>query len=171
VNRNMSQNQNSERQGGRRKFLTWLGISLGGLSAALVGVPVISLVLAPFFKKHEQYWRPVGPIDKFAIGDSAEVSFENAYATPWADGFSKTAAWLQRRSESEFVAFSINCAHLGCPVRWVPESELFMCPCHGGVYYKDGSVAAGPPPRGLTTYPVRIRNGQVEIKTTPVPIT
>jgi menaquinol-cytochrome c reductase iron-sulfur subunit len=38
-----------------------------------------------------------------------------------------------------------------------------MCPCHGGVYYKDGSVAAGPPPRPLERYPVRVQDGQVEI--------
>jgi menaquinol-cytochrome c reductase iron-sulfur subunit len=46
-----------------------------------------------------------------------------------------------------------------------------MCPCHGGVYYEDGSVAAGPPPRGLYQYPVRVNNGQVEIMASPIPIT
>ena len=45
-----------------------------------------------------------------------------------------------------------------------------MCPCHGGVYYKDGTVAAGPPPRPLTKYPVRVNGGRVEILTTPTPI-
>jgi menaquinol-cytochrome c reductase iron-sulfur subunit len=25
------------------------------------------------------------------------------------------------------VAFSINCTHLGCPVRWLPDANLFMC--------------------------------------------
>ncbi|MDQ2900037.1 MAG: Rieske 2Fe-2S domain-containing protein, partial [Acidobacteriota bacterium] len=48
---------------------------------------------------------------------------------------------------------------------------LFMCPCHGGVYYKNGDVAAGPPPKPLTKYPVRVRDGLVEILTKPTPIT
>ena len=65
----------------------------------------------------------------------------------------------------------MNCAHLGCPVRWEEKPELFMCPCHGGVYYKDGSRAAGPPPRGLYTYPIRIVKNQVEIETQAIPIT
>jgi Rieske Fe-S protein len=34
-------------------------------------------------------------------------------------------------------------------VSWFPQSGLFMCPCHGGVYYADGKRASGPPPRGL----------------------
>jgi menaquinol-cytochrome c reductase iron-sulfur subunit len=46
-----------------------------------------------------------------------------------------------------------------------------MCPCHGGVYYQDGTVAAGPPPLPLPRYQVRVRNGQVEIQTNPTPIT
>ena len=74
------------------------------------------------------------------------------------------------KPDGQFVAFAVNCTHLGCPVRWLQQAELFMCPCHGGVYYKDGTVAAGPPPRPLTKYPVRINQGQVEILTTPTPI-
>jgi menaquinol-cytochrome c reductase iron-sulfur subunit len=46
-----------------------------------------------------------------------------------------------------------------------------MCPCHGGVYYKDGSVAAGPPPKSLVQYPVRINKNAIEIQTSAIPIT
>ena len=55
-------------------------------------------------------------------------------------------------------------------LRWMAEAQLFLCPCHGGVYYADGSVSAGPPPKPLPTYPVRVRAGQVEIQTSPIPI-
>jgi menaquinol-cytochrome c reductase iron-sulfur subunit len=90
---------------------------------------------------------------------------------PWAGVTAKTAAWLRRVDQETFIAFSINCTHLGCPVRWLEQAELFMCPCHGGVYYKDGTVAAGPPPLPLPRYPVRLNNGKVEIQTNPIPIT
>ena len=45
-----------------------------------------------------------------------------------------------------------------------------MCPCHGGVYYEDGSVAAGPPPHALTQYPARVEGDEVEIRADPIPI-
>ncbi len=90
---------------------------------------------------------------------------------PWAGVTARSAAWLRRVEQDEFIAFSVNCRHLGCPVRWVPGAELFMCPCHGGVYYKDGSVAAGPPPAPLKRYPVRVANGVVEIQADPLPLT
>src|SRR5262249_32366013 len=51
--------------------------------------------------------------------------------------------------QHKFLIFAVNCAHLGCPVEWFQESGLFMCPCHGGVYYANGERASGPPPRGL----------------------
>ena len=60
---------------------------------------------------------------------------------------------FRRESEGQFIAFSANCTHLGCPVRWMRMQDLFLCPCHGGVYYKDGSVAARPSTR-LSAGPV-----------------
>ena len=78
---------------------------------------------------------------------------------------------LRRASVGEFIAFSVNCTHLGCPVRWLADAELFMCPCPGGVYYKDGSVAAGPPPRPLIRYEVRVVDDEVQIKSAAIPIT
>ena len=71
------------------------------------------------------------------------------------DGYTaETPCWVRRLDDGSITVFAINCTHLGCPVRWFPESSLFMCPCHRGVYYADGTHAAGPPPRGLYTYQI-----------------
>ena len=37
-----------------------------------------------------------------------------------------TACWVRRIAEEQFQVFAVNCAHLGCPVRWFPQSGLFM---------------------------------------------
>src|SRR5699024_3741401 len=113
----------------------------------------------------------VGHVDDFEVGGTILVKVDHANDRPWAGTTSKSAAWIRRKSEKKFKAFSINCTHLGCPVRWVKSSEIFLCPCHGGVYYKDGSVAAGPPADHLSQYPVRIVKKRVQILTTPLPLT
>jgi menaquinol-cytochrome c reductase iron-sulfur subunit len=154
----------------RRTFLMRLSLGLGALCAAAVTLPGIGFVLAPLFKKQTELWRSVGTLDDFKIGETVAVSFLDASPLEWAGVTARTAAWLRRLSEDNFVAFAVNCTHLGCPVRWKPASNLFMCPCHGGVYYNDGRVAAGPPPRPLTQYAVRIQDGTVQIQTHPVPI-
>ena len=155
----------------RRKFLAALSIGLGTVAAALASVPIVGFILSPLVKQPPETWRAVGSVDSFEVGKTVAVSFLDPSPLPWAGVTARSAAWLRRDSQQEFTAFSVNCTHLGCPVRWLDTANLFMCPCHGGVYYNDGVVAAGPPPKPLPRYPVRIQNGQVEIRTSPLPIT
>lgn len=155
----------------RRNFLKVFALGIGTLGAAAAGLPLLGYLVAPLLVRVKPQWRPVGPLDKFDIGATTLVAFEDASPVPWSGISDQTASWLRRTGQAEFVAFSINCTHLGCPVRWEPKAELFMCPCHGGVYYENGDVAAGPPPLPLRRYPVRVKGNQVEIQTSPVPIT
>jgi len=154
----------------RRQLLGKMSVGLGVACGAAVSLPGLGFVFAPLLRKVPHAWRAVGKVENFKVGATVNVAFTDASPLPWAGVTSRTAAWLRRTSETEFVAFSVNCAHLGCPVRWVQDARLFMCPCHGGVYYEDGSVAAGPPPHGLTQYPVRVRGDDVEVMTGPIPI-
>ncbi|HLN13077.1 MAG TPA: Rieske 2Fe-2S domain-containing protein [bacterium] len=155
----------------RREFLTRVSVALSLWGAAIVGIPFVGFLVAPLFETTEPVWRPVGPATAFRVGTTTEVAFADSSPLPWAGVVARTAAWLRRDGDDAFIAYSVNCTHLGCPVRWLPDANLFMCPCHGGVYYGDGTVAAGPPPRPLPRYPVRVRDGQVEILTSPLPIT
>lgn len=154
----------------RRRFLARLSLGLSAGVAAVMGLPVVGFLLSPLTRKSPRVWRPVGPVGGFAVGETVSVRFEDASPLPWAGVTARTAAWLRREDETRFTAYTVHCTHLGCPVRWVADAKLFLCPCHGGVYYADGTVSAGPPPRALPRYPVRVRDGQVEILTSPIPI-
>lgn len=152
----------------RRRFFTRLSLILGGAGAFLASIPSVGFLLG--LRKTPQVWRTVGKVDDFKVGTTVNVAFQDSSPLPWSGVTAQTAAWLQCAAEREFIAFSMNCTHLGCPVRWLPDANLFMCPCHGGVFYSDGRVASGPPPKPLHRYPVRVENGEVQILTSPVPI-
>jgi menaquinol-cytochrome c reductase iron-sulfur subunit len=154
----------------RRRFLSRVSIFLSTAAAAVVGVPVVGFLVAPLTRKPPARWRPVGPVDHFAVGETVAVKFEDAAALPWSGVSARSAAWLRRDDPSSFTAFAVNCTHLGCPVRWLADPKLFLCPCHGGVYNADGSVAGGPPPKPLPRYRTRVRDGQVEILATQIPL-
>lgn len=154
----------------RREMLTLVSVAMGGIAGAIVAIPVIGALLAPLLRPQTPEWRQVGRINDFAVGTTTAVTFEDPSPLAWAGVASQTAAWLRRVSDDQFEAFSVNCTHLGCPVRWLPEASLFMCPCHGGVFYADGTPAGGPPQRPLFLYPVRVRDAQVEIQSGPVRI-
>jgi menaquinol-cytochrome c reductase iron-sulfur subunit len=154
----------------RRRFFEKLSIALVGLCTAIVGLPLIGFIVAPLFRKVPEKWVKIGNLDDFQIGKTVAVTVIDPSPLPWAGVTAKSGVWLRRVSEDSFIAFSANCTHLGCPVRWLAGAELFMCPCHGGVYYSDGNVAAGPPPHALYRYDVRVQNGEVQMKQAIVPI-
>ena len=65
-----------------------------------------------------------------------------------------------------YRALSATCSHLGCGVVWDATSSQFRCPCHGGVYDREGRVVAGPPPAPLTRVNVRVnpRTSEIEVE-------
>jgi len=155
----------------RRAFFSKLSLGLSGVFGALVGLPVVGFLVAPLFRKAPEEWQSVGTVNEFAVNETKLVVLRDPSPLPWAGVAARSSAWVRRESEQQFVAFAINCTHLGCPVRWLNDASLFMCPCHGGVFYKDGRVAAGPPPRPLFQYSVRVQNGEVQVRSGTLPIT
>ncbi|MGH9553149.1 MAG: ubiquinol-cytochrome c reductase iron-sulfur subunit [Terriglobales bacterium] len=152
----------------REEFLKLLGLALGGLIGLAITVPGVAFALEYLFVPKGDKWIKVGPVEKFKQGETVDVIFEDPYSLPWEGVSGRRSAWLRRITDDSFLAFAINCTHLGCPVRWEAGAELFLCPCHGGVFYSNGDVAAGPPPRPMHQYDTRIADGQVEIKVGPV---
>jgi menaquinol-cytochrome c reductase iron-sulfur subunit len=148
----------------RRGFLFKLGLGLNALGAVLVGIPVVGYVLAPARKASAQTWIKLGTVATYPEGETRLAIYDNPFRVPWDGATAKVACWVRRIAADQFQVFAINCAHLGCPVRWFPQSRLFMCPCHGGAYYEDGTRASGPPPRGLYEYESQVRDGQLWVR-------
>lgn len=154
----------------RRSLLMKIGILINGVVALLLIVPVVEYLLSPILKsKNYISWVSLGSLAQFPEGQTRLATYRNPFTRPWDGQTDDIPCWVRHVSGGEFQVFAINCAHLGCPVRWFPQSQLFMCPCHGGVYYADGSRAAGPPPRGLFQYPYKIEAGELMIKAGQLP--
>ena len=148
----------------RRQFLTRLGVLLNVLGATLIGIPILGYLAAPLRRRAEQAWIPLGSVAGFPAGETRLAQYENPFRVPWDGVTAKIPCWVRHVEGGTFQVFAINCAHLGCPVRWFQESRLFLCPCHGGVYYEDGSRASGPPPRGLFEYEVEVRGEAIWVR-------
>src|SRR6185437_1049355 len=123
-------NEESKNEISRRSFFLRISLGLAGISALAAAIPVVSALLAPLLEKKNQQWRTVGKVDDFQTGSTNLVTFTNADPQLYAGNTAKSAAWLRRNDDNQFIAFAANCTHLGCPVRWEKEAHLFMCPCH-----------------------------------------
>jgi Rieske Fe-S protein len=157
----------------RRTFLKLLTALAGAAAAALVIIPGVSyLASAVGWRKEDRDWISLGPVSSFPVKETrlkVIPADKNPLAEKWDGVTGKNGVYVRYlgrddKSEDQFQVFAINCTHLGCPVEWFPQSGLFMCPCHGGVYYEDGERASGPPPRGLYHCVWRVANGKLEIQ-------
>jgi menaquinol-cytochrome c reductase iron-sulfur subunit len=149
----------------RRAFLFKVGAALNVVAASLMGIPVIGFVLSSFRSNGPgESWIGLGALDSFPVGQTRLATYRNPYTRPWDGPTDNIPCWVRRIEGEKFQVFAINCTHLGCPVRWFQESHLFMCPCHGGAFYEDGSHASGPPPRGLYEYQYKVEGGQLLVK-------
>jgi len=151
---------------GRRSFFKWLTYGLGAVAGLAAGVPFLGYLLGA--RKAPVKWVPLGPVTSFPLNQTRLMDFDNPIRQPWDGMVARTGVYVRYEGEDKtpvaapaestpqreakrhkFLVLAVNCAHLGCPVSWFQESGLFMCPCHGGVYYASGERAASPPPRGL----------------------
>jgi len=156
----------------RRGFLTKLGILFNTIAGIVVAVPILQYLGSSITRaRGNAYssWVSLGPAANYPEGETRLATFRNPNVMPTDGKTVDTACWVRRIAGDQFQVFAVNCAHLGCPVRWFPQSGLFMCPCHGGAYYRDGSRASGPPERGLFEYPYKVENGLVTIQAGELP--
>lgn len=78
--------------------------------------------------------------------------------------FKRKPALLIRKTDTDLVAISAVCTHLGCIVKFHEDSKQLVCPCHGAKYDQSGRVLGGPAPKPLTAYNARIEAGTIIVE-------
>ncbi len=156
----------------RRNFLGLLTYILGGLATVALAVPLIGYLIGPLRKRRSE-WVSLGRLSLFPVGETRPATFVNPLKQPWDGMTANNTVYVRNLGAGpqgeRLQVFAANCTHLGCPVTWFPQSGLFMCPCHGGVYYEDGNRASGPPPRRLFECKWEVKNGEVRIEAPHLP--
>jgi Rieske Fe-S protein len=157
----------------RRGLMTGGAMAAGGIASAAFGLPALGFALGPMFNNDEinKDWQDVGAVEDF--NETTYISKVLTLVTNVGEA-GKTTVYIRKatpedRSPSDkpghpsppYIAISTRCAHLGCPVRYVQASEKFICPCHGGVYNKQGGVDGGPPVRPLDRFYTKEERGRV----------
>jgi menaquinol-cytochrome c reductase iron-sulfur subunit len=161
----------------RRDVLTLLVLGGSATTGLVVGVPTLLFAIAPGRdERRKPIWRDVLPIEEFPIGQITASVVQPAQTTPSSSQFNKTKTttvlsgiYVWRISDVEVVVFSRSCTDLGCPLNFDRGSECFLCPCHGGIFSKQGEPMAGPPDRPLYRYETRIENGVLQVNLSSVP--
>ncbi len=152
----------------RRTALKWIVRGIGAATALIVGGPAVLTLLSPVVRERRgPAWRPVGPLDSFAVGEIRQAAIELPDGE-WPGTLGAQGVFVWRR-ERDLVVYSRACTDLSCPVTYDRGSDWFFCPCHGGIFNKEGEPTAGPPAYPLHRYRWRVRDGVLEVDLRSVP--
>lgn len=140
----------SKNQVSRRQFLSYTLTGVGGFMAAGMLMPMVRFAVDPVLQaKAESDFIPT----KQKVADITDVpirvDFNFEQQDAWYTSEVTRTAWVYKDDKGEIVALSPVCKHLGCVVDWNTDKSNqnhFYCPCHGGLYTKDGKNVPGTPP-------------------------
>ncbi|MGE3342954.1 MAG: ubiquinol-cytochrome c reductase iron-sulfur subunit [Vicinamibacterales bacterium] len=155
----------SESSEPRRAFLTRVVFAGAGMvGAAIAGLA--GAVATPRVREAARRWRPAASMFDLTPNGPFVATLAERHADGWHETRKESVVFIDKVGE-DYVALSATCTHLGCRVAWDAAESHYKCPCHGGVFSREGAVVSGPPPEGLRRVPVRLNpetaNLEVEI--------
>jgi Rieske Fe-S protein len=136
----------------RKRFVDWLlGTSAGGFVAA-VFYPVVRYVIPPEV--------PESAVSSVTLAFTAD---DVPSTTGRIFKFGTRPGLLVKTPGGELRAFSARCTHLDCTVQYREDLNHIWCACHNGHFDLNGTNVAGPPPKPLERYDVKVRGDKIVV--------
>ncbi|WP_010284163.1 QcrA and Rieske domain-containing protein [Bacillus timonensis] len=147
----------------RRQFLNYTLTGVGGFMAAGMLMPMVRFAIDPLLQPEaEQDMVQVVSVDKIT-NEPQKFDFKVNQVDAWYESDVPYSAWVYKKDNGDIVALSPVCKHLGCAVAWNEDPtnpNRFFCPCHYGLYEKDGTNVPGTPPAApLDVYESQVKDG------------
>ncbi len=159
----------------RRSLLKRATCVLGGLFAALLGLPGMAYLVDPRNTRASSglFTRVarLSDLRRPAQGEPAvpmQVVIRAVRHDAWTLHPNRIIGrvWLIRQADDEVIALTTICPHLGCAINHEQTTGHFICPCHNSVFDRTGQRSldadhpSNPSPRDLD---------RLETKLTPIP--
>ena len=146
----------------RRQFMSLVTGAISAIIGLGLGIPAIAYIVGPSLKKIEaQNWINLGSVSKVELGIPTLFKTKIQRQTGWIVNEEEISIYVLTENGRDFVAMSNICTHLGCRIRWIDDREEFFCPCHNGVFDKDGGIVAGPVPKPLDRFETKVEDNQL----------
>lgn len=146
----------------RRRFLG--NVSRAAMAAGLVGgYGGLGLIAGRYLypaRPSDRIWQYVVDLGGMDVGAS------RLFRAPSGESIN-VVRQRNMGDETDFIALSSTCPHLGCQVHWESQNNRYFCPCHNGVFDAAGNATGGPPAeagQSLGRYPLRVEGGLLFIE-------
>lgn len=166
----------------RRSLLKRATYGLAALFGALLGLPALAYLLDPRNRRlrprsrdnefnRDKGFKTLARLSDLPIGKPQQVVIHDISLDAWTLHSNDVIGrvWLVRRNDTQVDAFTTICPHLGCSINFEEKEQLFLCPCHGGTFNRDGQCVetpgrSNPAPRGMDRLDCRLDGGLVQVK-------
>lgn len=137
----------SKQRVSRRQFLNYTLTGVGGFMAAGMLMPMVRFAVDPVLKAEASgdFKATKQKVSELS-NEPVRVDFSYEQKDAWYTSDVTQTAWVYKNKEGKIIALSPICKHLGCTVNWngsKEDKEMFYCPCHGGLYHKNGENVPG----------------------------
>ena len=154
----------------RRKFMEVGIYAISGALASVSGVALARFAVGPSLNKEKSKWIEIEMEDVQNETDGfTRIVLEYEAKDGWLTSTERSLAYIKKVKETEVIAISAVCTHLGCLVTWDEDQKIFKCPCHDGRYDSEGRVISGPPPAPLYRHKAKIEDGKILLSTQLIP--
>jgi Rieske Fe-S protein len=137
----------------RRTLARFVAAGVGLVGAGLAGL--VGLVASPRNAGSALRWRKAASVSDLPADAPFTAVLGERHHDGWMETRKQSVIFIEKDGDA-YRALSATCSHLGCRVNWDASSSTYKCPCHGGVYDRQGNVVSGPPPAPLTRINVRL---------------
>lgn len=138
----------------RRGVMATILMAAGAVAGYGLGVVHFFRFLVPLGRNKTPRERFIGTLENMPVGSSRTITIPNGQQVAVTRLFDDV-----ERPARGFRALSSVCPHLGCRVHWESGRDRYYCPCHQGVFDREGKAVSGPPAKegkDLTTFPVKV---------------
>jgi len=147
----------------RRRFLSFLTGGILGTISSILGVIGGGAALSSTGRPQEE-WVAASALHDLPDNEPTPVTLSVMKLDGFREVLERRTIFLVKTGASEVTALDATCTHLGCLVAWDTQTQAFKCPCHGGVYDKNGTVTDGPPPEPLMKIATRVDGERVLVQ-------
>ncbi|MEW6128797.1 MAG: Rieske (2Fe-2S) protein [Acidobacteriota bacterium] len=133
----------------RRRFIDSLLLTSFSATFASIFYPIIKFLIPPQVVEASQASVVAGKLSELKANTGKIFKFGTKPGI------------IVKKASGEVCAFSATCTHLNCTVQYREDSQEIWCACHNGRYDLNGKNIAGPPPRPLEQFEVKVRGDEI----------
>ena len=133
-------------------------LATAGASIIGFGTAAVRFFIGDSFKAKKQNWIKLNEVSNLTTNEVHKVVIDFRGKDAWRRVEESKTVYVLSKDGQNYTVLDATCTHLGCLVRWKEDNQHFSCPCHKGIFSKEGLVISGAPTRPLQQLEIKIEN-------------